>query len=202
MAQYEPQYLKHESELRTARIVDGRDGSTVFEQHNVEVPKSWSQNATNILAQKYFRGVLGTHQRETSLYEVVERITDTIARWGKQDGYFGCGAEALEFKDDLADLLVTQKAAFNSPVWFNIGVDDVPQQASACFILSVDDTMESILDWYKIEGQIFKGGSGAGVNLSNIRSSKEPGERWRDCFRSCQFHARRRRLSRHDQVGW
>ncbi len=130
-------------------------------------------NATNILAQKYFRGTLGTPGRESSLRQVADRVVDTIAAWGARDGYFADGDEAAAFADELKHLIVTQKAAFNSPVWFNIGVPDTPQQASACFILSVDDEMTSILNWYVEEGVIFKGGSGAGVNLSRIRSSRE-----------------------------
>ncbi|MCQ3808316.1 MAG: vitamin B12-dependent ribonucleotide reductase [Acidimicrobiaceae bacterium] len=162
-----------EWELRDARLIDHRDGSVTFEQLGVEVPRSWSQNATNILAQKYFRGTLGTSERESSLRQVVSRIVDTITAWGERDGYFADAAEAECFRAELVHLLVNQKAAFNSPVWFNIGVEGVPQQASACFILSVDDNMESILNWYAEEGRIFKGGSGAGVNLSRIRASSE-----------------------------
>ncbi len=161
-------------ERRDARITNFRDGSTAFEQLNVEVPASWSLNATNILAQKYFRGTLGTPERETSLKQVCNRIVDTIADWGVKDGYFVDDEEADVFRAELKHLLVTQKAAFNSPVWFNIGVKGVPQQGSACFILAVEDKMSSILNWYTEEGIIFKGGSGAGVNLSKIRSSAEP----------------------------
>ena len=160
-------------ERRDAVLVDHRDGSVAFKQSDVEVPTSWSQNATNILSQKYFRGALGTPERETSLRQVADRIVETIADWGDRDGYFADQAESEAFRAELKHLLFTQKAAFNSPVWFNIGVDDVPQQASACFILSVEDTMESILEWYTEEALIFKGGSGAGVNLSNIRASCE-----------------------------
>ncbi|MYB27920.1 MAG: vitamin B12-dependent ribonucleotide reductase, partial [Acidimicrobiaceae bacterium] len=161
-------------EQRDARLLDHSDGSVAFEQLGVEVPATWSQNATNILAQKYFRGALGTPEREWSLRQVVDRIVGTIARWGDGDGYFADQSEVSLFRAELSHLLYTQKAAFNSPVWFNIGVAGVPQQASACFILSVDDTMESILEWYAEEGRIFKGGSGAGVNLSRIRASTEP----------------------------
>ena len=159
---------------RDARLLDYSDGSVAFEQRDVEVPASWSQNATNILAQKYFRGALGTPEREWSLQQVVDRVVGTITRWGDGDGYFADKSEASLFRAELSHLLYTQRAAFNSPVWFNIGVTGVPQQASACFILSVDDTMESILEWYAEEGRIFKGGSGAGVNLSRIRASTEP----------------------------
>jgi ribonucleoside-diphosphate reductase alpha chain len=159
-------------ERRDARIVDHRDGSVVFEQLGVEVPETWSVNATNILAQKYFRGTLGSEEREFSLKQVIDRVVDTITAWGIKDGYFDEG-EAEIFSDELKHLVLHQKAAFNSPVWFNIGVAGVPQQASACFILSVEDSMDSILNWYTEEGIIFKGGSGAGVNLSRIRSSYE-----------------------------
>jgi ribonucleoside-diphosphate reductase alpha chain len=160
-------------ERRDARISNFRDGSVAFEQLNVEVPSTWSFNATNILAQKYFRGTLGTAERETSLKQVVDRIVDTIATWGVERDYFVDTEEAEAFTAELKHLLITQKAAFNSPVWFNIGVKGVPQQGSACFILAVEDSMRSILNWYTEEGIIFKGGSGAGVNLSKIRSSAE-----------------------------
>ena len=158
---------------RDARISNFRDGSIAFEQLDVEVPASWSFNATNILAQKYFRGTLGTSERETSLKQVVDRIVDTVTRWGVDSDYFVDEEEAETFRAELKHLLITQKAAFNSPVWFNIGVKGVPQQGSACFILAVEDSMRSILNWYTEEGIIFKGGSGAGVNLSKIRSSAE-----------------------------
>ncbi|MDE3138478.1 MAG: vitamin B12-dependent ribonucleotide reductase, partial [Acidobacteriota bacterium] len=160
-------------ERRDARISNFRDGSVAFEQLNVEVPSTWSFNATNILAQKYFRGTLGTPERETSLKQVVDRIVDTIAAWGEERDYFVDNEELEAFVAELKHLLITQKAAFNSPVWFNIGVKGVPQQGSACFILAVEDSMRSILNWYTEEGIIFKGGSGAGVNLSKIRSSAE-----------------------------
>ncbi|MDQ1424134.1 MAG: ribonucleoside-diphosphate reductase alpha chain, partial [Acidimicrobiaceae bacterium] len=160
-------------ELRDARITNFRDGAIAFEQLDVELPVGWSLNATNIVAQKYFRGSLGTPERESSLRQVIDRVVDTVTAWGVKGGYFVDAEEAAAFSDELKHLLVNQKAAFNSPVWFNIGVKGVPQQASACFILSVDDTMDSILNWYREEGVIFKGGSGAGVNLSRIRSSAE-----------------------------
>ncbi|MGH9229586.1 MAG: vitamin B12-dependent ribonucleotide reductase [Acidimicrobiales bacterium] len=166
-------YDEIEWDRRDARITNFRDGSVAFEQRDVEFPVSWSLNATNIVAQKYFRGTLGTPEREWSLRQVVDRVADTITRWGVEGGYFVDDREADAFNAELKHLLVTQKAAFNSPVWFNIGVKGVPQQASACFILSVDDSMDSILNWYREEGIIFKGGSGAGVNLSGIRSSVE-----------------------------
>jgi ribonucleoside-diphosphate reductase alpha chain len=160
-------------ERRDARISNWKDGSVAFEQLGVEFPASWSLNATNIVAQKYFRGSLGTPERETSLRQVIDRVAETITTWGIEGGYFADDTEAEAFRDELKFILVTQRAAFNSPVWFNIGVKGVPQQASACFILSVDDKMNSILNWYREEGVIFKGGSGAGVNLSKIRSSYE-----------------------------
>ncbi len=163
-----------EWERRDAVIANLVDGSVAFEQPDVEFPASWSLNASNIVAQKYFRGGLGSAGRESSLRQVVDRVVDTITEWGHAGGYFADEAEAATFRSELASLLVTQKAAFNSPVWFNIGVEGVPQQSSACFILSVEDTMESILNWYAEEGMIFKGGSGAGVNLSAIRGSAEP----------------------------
>ncbi len=160
-------------ERRDARITNFRDGTVAFEQLGVEVPETWSVNATNILAQKYFRGTLGTEEREWSLRQVADRVADTLTAWGIKDGYFVDDEEAVVFNHELKHLIIHQKAAFNSPVWFNIGVQGVPQQGSACFILSVEDTMDSILNWYTEEGVIFKGGSGAGVNLSRIRSSHE-----------------------------
>ncbi|MCB0989397.1 MAG: ribonucleoside-diphosphate reductase, partial [Acidimicrobiales bacterium] len=160
-------------ELRDARLTDWRTGETSFEQIDVEFPAGWSLNATNIVAQKYFRGTIGTPGRESSLRQVIDRVADTITDWGDEDGYFADDAERDTFRDELKWLLLHQRVAFNSPVWFNIGVAGVPQQASACFILSVDDTMEAILNWYVEEGRIFQGGSGSGVNLSRIRSSKE-----------------------------
>ena len=160
-------------ERRDARITNWATGAVAFEQLGVEVPSNWSVNATNILAQKYFRGTLGTPEREWSLKQVADRVARAIAEWGKMDGYFADRAEAETFEAELKWLIIHQRAAFNSPVWFNIGVPGVPQQASVCFILSVDDAMDSILNWYVEEGKIFKGGSGAGINLSRIRSSKE-----------------------------
>ena len=160
-------------ERRDARITNYRDGAVAFEQLNVEVPEGWSLNATNILAQKYFRGTPNTDEREWSLRQVADRVVDTVTTWGVKDGYFVDDEEAETFRAELKHLIIHQMAAFNSPVWFNIGVAGVPQQGSACFILSVDDTMDSILNWYTEEGVIFKGGSGAGVNLSRIRSSQE-----------------------------
>jgi ribonucleoside-diphosphate reductase alpha chain len=161
-------------ERRDARISNWKTGEVAFEQLGVEVPSSWSVNATNILAQKYFRGTLGTAERESSLRQVADRVVDTITTWGREGGYFVDDLEAAAFNAELKYLIINQRAAFNSPVWFNIGVPGVPQQASACFILSVEDQMDSILNWYTEEGTIFKGGSGAGVNLSRIRASTEP----------------------------
>jgi ribonucleoside-diphosphate reductase alpha chain len=164
-------YDEIEWELRDA-VIPG-DGGNVFEQTGVEVPKFWSMTATNVVASKYFRGKLGTPARETSVRQMVDRVVDTIARWGVEGGYFATGADAGVFADELRYLMVHQHASFNSPVWFNIGVPGTRQQASACFILSVDDSMDSILDWFKTEGVIFKGGSGSGINVSTIRSSRE-----------------------------
>ena len=157
---------------RDARIT-GADGHIAFEQTGVEFPVDWSINAGNIVSQKYFRGGLGTPERETSLRQVIDRVVDTLVAWGTESGHLAEPEEAEVFADELRWLLVHQRAAFNSPVWFNLGVPGAVPQSSACFILSVDDTMESILDWYGEEGRIFKGGSGAGVNLSRIRSRRE-----------------------------
>ncbi|MDX1511976.1 MAG: vitamin B12-dependent ribonucleotide reductase, partial [Nitriliruptorales bacterium] len=165
-------YDEIEWELRDAVIKNWRDDTISFEQRDVEFPASWSMNATTIVAQKYFRGQLGTEQRERSVKQMIDRVADTITGWGIQYGYFADQASAEIFRDELKHLLVNQKAAFNSPVWFNVGVEKQPQ-CSACFILSVEDTMSSILNWYVEEGTIFKGGSGSGINLSSIRSSKE-----------------------------
>ncbi len=158
---------------RDSRIANWKTGEVAFEQIGVEVPASWSLNATNILAQKYFRGTPDTSEREWSLRQVADRVVDSITEWGVKGGYFVDETEADAFNAELKYLIITQRAAFNSPVWFNIGVKGVPQQASACFILEVEDEMSSILNWYVEEGTIFKGGSGAGINLSKIRSSKE-----------------------------
>ena len=160
-------------EKRDSRITNWRDGTVAFEQLGVEFPESWSLNATNIVAQKYFRGTPGTPERESSMRQVIDRVADTITTWGIEGGYFTDEDESEAFRNELKYILVTQRAAFNSPVWFNIGVKGVPQQASACFILSVEDKMSAILNWYREEGVIFKGGSGSGINLSRIRSSVE-----------------------------
>jgi ribonucleoside-diphosphate reductase alpha chain len=158
-------------EQRVASIINEK-GKVVFEQTNVEIPKAWSLMATNVVVSKYFRGPLGSPQREHSVRQMISRVVDTITGWGKKDGYFATAEDAGAFSDELTHILVHQKACFNSPVWFNCGIEERPQ-CSACFILSVEDTMESILDWYRKEGIIFKGGSGSGVNLSKIRSAKE-----------------------------
>jgi len=160
-----------EWEVRNARI--GHGDRVAFEQENVEFPKSWSQNATNIVAQKYFRGQLGSPEREHSVKEMIGRVAGTITGWGRAGGYFAGEEDARAFNHELTHILVHQMAAFNSPVWFNVGFEESPQ-CSACFILSVQDTMESILDWNTKEGMIFRGGSGSGINLSNIRGSMEP----------------------------
>ena len=158
---------------RESKIVNPGTGKVVFEQQDAEFPDFWSQNAINIVAQKYFYGTPGTPQREKGLKDLVDRVVDTVTRHGYENGYFVDEAEADTFNAELKYILVTQRAAFNSPVWFNIGAPDRSQQASACFILKVEDTLPSILNWYREEGMIFKGGSGAGLNLSALRSSAE-----------------------------
>ena len=164
--------IETETWERRNAVISGEGGDVVFEQHDVEIPAAWSQLATNVVASKYFRGPLGTPQRETSVKQLIGRVVGSIRRWGEEQGYFATPGDADIFADELTHLLVKQKASFNSPVWFNVGVEEKPQ-CSACFILSVRDTMDSILDWYRREGVIFKGGSGSGVNLSTIRSSRE-----------------------------
>lgn len=160
-----------EWEQRDAVI--GHGERIAFEQRGVEFPKSWSQNATNIVAQKYFRGQLGHPARESSVKQMIARVAGTIATWGAERGYFASDGDGDAFEAELTYLLLHQMAAFNSPVWFNVGFEESPQ-CSACFILSVDDTIESILDWNTQEGMIFRGGSGSGINLSRIRGSMEP----------------------------
>jgi ribonucleoside-diphosphate reductase alpha chain len=164
-------YDEIEWELRTANIAS-EGGGTVFEQKDIEIPASWSQLATNVVASKYFRGALGAPERERSVRQIIDRVAKTIRRWGIEEGYFASDSEAETFEVELTHLLVRQKVAFNSPVWFNVGLTENPQ-CSACFILSVDDDMSSILEWISKEGRIFKGGSGSGVNLSRLRSSTE-----------------------------
>jgi ribonucleoside-diphosphate reductase alpha chain len=159
-------------EKRSA-IIGNERGETVFEQQDVEIPASWSQMATNVVVSKYYRGPLGTPRRETSVRQVIARVCDTIANWGREDGYFATEQDAQAFQDELTHLVLHQKMSFNSPVWFNVGVPGTRPQASACFINSVEDTMESILGLAKTEGMLFKYGSGTGTNLSPLRSSNE-----------------------------
>ncbi len=161
-------------EQRDSKIDNPVTGKVAFEQKAVEFPDTWSLNAINIVSQKYFSGTPGTESREGSLKTLINRVADTITRHGEQEGYFVSKDEAETFNQELKYILTAQRAAFNSPVWFNIGASGRSQQASACFILAVDDTMPSILNWYKEEGMIFKGGSGSGLNVSSIRSSYEP----------------------------
>jgi len=161
-----------EIEWETRDAVIGNPESPAFEQRGVEFPKSWSQNATNIVAQKYFRGQLGSEQRESSVKQMIGRVAGTIAGWGREGGYFASDEDADAFEAELTSILLNQKAAFNSPVWFNVGFEERPQ-CSACFILSVEDNMDSILAWNTKEGKIFRGGSGSGINLSSIRGSME-----------------------------
>jgi ribonucleoside-diphosphate reductase alpha chain len=160
-----------EWDLRTAAIT-GENGKLVFEQRDVEVPRPWSQTATNVVVQKYFRGQNGTPERERSVRQLISRVADTITAWGLKDGYFLDQESADNYRADLRHLLVAQKMSFNSPVWFNVGIEADPQ-CSACFINKVEDTMESILGLAKTEGMLFKYGSGTGTNLSPLRSSKE-----------------------------
>ncbi len=161
-------------ELRTA-VIAGADGTPVFEQKDVEFPAFWSQNATNVVASKYFRGPLKPTDgmvRESSVRQLIDRVVNTLTDWGWKDGYFASDEQRETFRDELKYALLHQRLCFNSPVWFNVGIEEHPQ-CSACFILSIEDSIDSILDWYKTEGRIFKGGSGSGINLSKLRSSKE-----------------------------
>ncbi len=159
-----------EWEIRDALI--GDPAKPAFDQKGVEFPVTWSQNATNIVAQKYFRGRTGSPERESSVKQMIGRVAGTIAGWGREGGYFASDEDAQNFEDELTHILLHQMAAFNSPVWFNVGFEEHPQ-CSACFILSVEDRLESILDWNTKEGKIFRGGSGSGINLSRIRGSQE-----------------------------
>src|SRR5919197_437183 len=159
-------------ERRDVVMTNWRDGSINFEQRGVEFPDFWSVNAANIVTTKYFRGAVGTDAREWSLRQLIDRVVKTYRSAGEVHGYFGTPGDAEIFDHELTWMLLHQVFSFNSPVWFNVGTSS-KQQVSACFILAVDDSMDSILDWYKEEGLIFKGGSGSGVNLSRIRSSKE-----------------------------
>ena len=158
---------------RRSALITNEKGEVVFEQNDVEIPAQWSVLATNVVVSKYFRGHLGTPGRETSVRQLIGRVVSTIREWGSKNDYFVSQNDAQAFADELTYLLVNQKVAFNSPVWFNLGVEGTAQQASACFINSVEDTMESIMDLAKTEAMLFKGGSGAGTNLSKIRSSRE-----------------------------
>ncbi len=160
-----------EWEIRSA-VIGNEKGQVVFEQRDVEIPRFWSQQATNIVVSKYFRGQIGTPDRERSVKQLIGRVVDTITEWARKQSYFASEDDLQAFSDDLKHLLVYQKAAFNSPVWFNVGFEKAPQ-CSACFINAVQDTMESILGLAKTEGMLFKYGSGTGSNLSNIRSSRE-----------------------------
>jgi ribonucleoside-diphosphate reductase alpha chain len=158
---------------RDSIIKNPMTDTPVFEQRDVEFPEGWSLNSINIVAQKYFTGTPGTKEREASMKTLIDRVVDTVTRQGTQEGYFSNDIEAEDFREELKYVLATQRAAFNSPVWFNIGAKDRAQQASACFILGIEDTMPAILNWYVEEGMIFKGGSGSGINISPVRSSKE-----------------------------
>ena len=186
-----------EWEMRDARI--GHGDRVAFEQKDVEFPKSWSQNSTNIVAQKYFRGQLDSPTRERSVKQMVGRVAGTIADWGRERGYFASVEDGDTFEAELTYILLNQLAAFNSPVWFNVGFEEQPQ-CSACFILSVEDEMESILDWNTREGRIFRGGSGSGINLSKIRGSMEPLSKGGTASGPGVLHARGRLVGRHDQV--
>src|SRR6476619_3358503 len=156
---------------RRDAFIPGKD-KPAFDQKGVEFPKFWSQTATNIVAQKYFRGRMSSPERESSVRQMIGRVVTTIGTWCRDGGYFATDDEAQTFEDELKAILVNQLAAFNSPVWFNVGFEEKPQ-CSACFILSIDDSMDAILDWIRREGIIFSGGSGSGVNVSKLRSSKE-----------------------------
>ena len=158
---------------KRSAVIRNNKGKIVFEQDDVEAPSFWSDMAVTVVASKYFRGRVGTPDRENSVKEIVFRVASTLANWGADQGYFASEQDARVFRDELIAILITQRASFNSPVWFNVGVESAPQ-CSACFILGVEDTMESILHWYTQEGIIFKGGSGSGVNLSKLRSAREP----------------------------
>ena len=159
-------------EFRDVVQTNWKNGETIFEQRGAEFPEFWSLNASTIVTTKYFRGAMGTEEREFSLRQLINRVVLTYTQAGRDNGYFATEEDATIFEHEMTYMLLNQVFAFNSPVWFNVGTKS-PQQVSACFILSVDDSMESILNWYREEGMIFKGGSGAGLNLSRIRSSKE-----------------------------
>src|SRR3954471_6612934 len=202
-------FAEIEWETRDA-FIPGKE-KPAFEQKGVEFPKFWSQTATNIVAQKYFRGRMASPEREFSVKQMIGRVVTTIGGWGREGGYFANEDEAQTFEDELKAILVNQLAAFNSPVWFNVGFEEKPQ-CSACLILSIDDSMDSILDWIRREGIIFRGGSGSGVNLPRRpRPRRHPagaglveGEalEGRLRVRPRLVHARRRRVRRDDQVRW
>src|SRR5258708_581373 len=160
-----------EWERRTA-LIGNEKGTTIFRQEGVEVPKNWSQTATNIVTSKYFHGKPGSSDRENSVRQLISRVANTIVRWGDEGGYFADAQSRDAFRDELTHLLVEQKMAFNSPVWFNVGVQSKPQ-CSACFINSVQDNMESIMGLTRTEGMLFKWGSGTGPNFSALRATKE-----------------------------
>ena len=186
-------------EYRTAGIAN-ETGKSVFEQKDVEVPDFWSQLATNVVVSKYFRGHLGTPERETSVRQLIDRVVNTITAWAETQHYFATDADLATFKAELTHLLVHQKMAFNSPVWFNVGIEEKPQ-CTACFINSVEDTMSSIMDLAKTEAMLFKFGSGAGSNLSTIRSSKEKMAGGGTASGPVSLHEGLRRLRRRRQVG-
>ncbi len=163
-------YDEVEWEIRSA-VIQGEGGETVFEQRDVEVPRSWSQLATNVVVSKYFRGTLGTPQRERSVRQLIGRVVSTITTWGEEQGYFATPHDQQAFVDELTHLLLQQKVCFNSPVWFNVRVEP-KAQCSACFVMPVNDTMDSILDWYRQDGVNVKGGSVSGVDHTRVSSSK------------------------------
>jgi ribonucleoside-diphosphate reductase alpha chain len=197
-------YDEVEWEERDARISNWKDGTVAFEQLGVEFPTTWSVNATNIVSRRSISvEILASPERESSLRQVIDRVADTITTWGIEGGYFT--DEAPKRRPSVSELkyiLVTQRAAFNSPVWFNIGVKGVPQQASACFILAVEDKMNSILNWYREEGVIFKGGSGCGHQLVQDPLQCGVTRRRRNRIRPGLIHARRRCIGWHHQVWW
>ena len=188
---------KVEWERRTA-LIGNEKGQVIFRQENVEVPKSWSQTATNIVASKYFHGKPNTPERETSVRQLIGRVVDTIVRWGDEGGYFATAESKNVFRDELTHLLVEQKMAFNSPVWFNVGVQAKPQ-CSACFINSVQDNMDSIMNLAKTEGMLFKWGSGTGTNFSSLRGSQRNAFGRRHRFGAGELHEGLRRVCRRDQ---
>ena len=187
-----------EWETRDA-LIPGKSGPA-FEQRDVEFPKFWSQTATNIVAQKYFRGRMASPERERSVKQMIGRVADTATAWGKQGGYFASDEEAETFHAELKAILVNQYASFNSPVWFNVGFEETPQ-CSACFILSIDDSMESILDWIRREGIIFRGGSGLGPQPVAAALVEGAALEGRLRVRPGVVHARRGRVGGDDQVG-